>query len=237
MRSLIVGLLVLACPAGAQVSGTVSVSVNATSSDGWHRSRDRQIYGLRYRTPPVRKVTLQGGVMATVENGIVFPTAEGMRHFAGAVEYAVTPWYRVQGIYGILLEFRDAEKVHDVPLSSYYRLWAIGQEVHGKEGSLTVERLLASPMATHAALHHWIIKGHTTHFDVMAQQVGQSPNQTPYRFWTVDGTVRPFASSPSVLRYVGLMGGTRPMLSADADRSHPMAYVGAGLTVALHASP
>lgn len=221
-------LLALQLSVTAALTGPV-----ATSDASYH---DREVFGVRYRTPPVAHVTLQAGLLNITENGILRPASgQGVRHWAVGLEWnGLVPWWRASVIYGNFDERRPSDRpLGDLVPLTYYRLVALGNEfTFGAPAHpyvLTIETLLSTPVQTHAALHDLVVRAHAPSIDAMVQHVHQSDDQAPYAFWTAEATWRPAAAAPPPWRYLGLQGGVREVPSYTADRAVPITFLGAGL--------
>lgn len=217
----------MALPLRAQLTGTASLTGTLTSSTG-PPSRDREAFGVRYRTPPLGKFTVQIGALMTAENGLIEPTAgAGVRHWAIGAEYAVLPWWRAQFLYGNFDELRAMPTT--LPQLTYYRFFAIGNQFRLGQTILTIEKLTSAPHQTHAGIHDIVVTAHGRWFDAMVTSLHQSSNQMPYHFLTVEATLRPFVGAPVPFRYLGVEGGTRALPSMTADREVLIPFVALGL--------
>ena len=226
--------LLLPCGLAAQMSVSASVTGAVASSEGW-RVRDREVYGVRYRTPSLGRLTAQVGVVATAENGIVFPSdGEGMRHWAAAAEYRVARGVRVSGIFGNIVEIRDASLTRPgVPPIAYYQLTAAGVEWSGPRGLARVERLLSTPAIKTTALHKWVVQVRSPYVDVLGQWIASGPGQAVYRFPVAAVTVRPWARRSVPWKYVGGEWGSRTLLSYTENRHILLRYAAVGVYVGM----
>jgi hypothetical protein len=206
---------------------TASVALAGTVASSAPGLRDREVFGVRYRTPAVAGFTAQVGVVSVNENGIVFPSNGGVRHWAVGAEYAVRPWWRTALIYGTFDEFRATPTT--APPSTYYRLFAVGNTFTIGHTAVTVEKLLQAPLQEHAAIHDVVVQAHGAWWDVLASSLHGSYDQPAYHFVVAEVTVRPFARLPGPLKFVGLEGGTRALPAPNADREMLVHFVAAGL--------
>lgn len=196
-------------------------------------SRDRETFGLRYRTPTLAGFSAQIGTMMSAENGIVDPTTgAGIRHWAVAAEYRVVSAWRVQMIYGNFDELR-AEPT-PLPQLTYYRFFAVGNQFTLGQTVLTVEKLLQAPLQTHAGIHDLVVRVNRAWYDLMVTSIHGSYNQPAYHFVTAEATLRPFVRFPPPFRWMGVEGGTRALPSPTADRESVVTFVGAGLFFRFH---
>jgi hypothetical protein len=220
-----------------QLTAAGSIAATVASSDGFYR--DRETFGVRWRSPGVEMgyeapLTLQVGVMAANENGL-FPSKSGagVRHWALALEQQFVPGLRASVIYGRFIEQRSDERPHPgLPQITYYQLLAFGVEVRDSAGHavLTLEKLLAHPKAVHVGLHTFIARLRSPPADVMLQLIEGSEDQgTGYQFLTAEATVRPLWRLGAPWRYLGLQGGTRPVPSYSSDRSVALRFLSAGV--------
>ncbi len=221
--------LLLAVPLRAQVMASASLTRGMVSARP--DLIDRETFGLRYRTPPLARFTLQAGVLQTTENGILHPSeGAGIRHWAIAGEYAVTAWWRTQLIYGNFDELRP----HDDTLPfTYYRFGALGEVFQLGRTSLTLEKIFTAMHETHAAIHDVQVQAHSEFWDAMASSLHGSPDQAPYHFLVAEATVRPCARCAVPFRYLGIEGGTRALPSPTADREVSVSFVAIGLFFSL----
>lgn len=210
----------------AQLSASVSLTGQIASQPN---VRDREAFGVRYRTQAVGPFTVQAGVLSVSENGIANKTRAGVQHFALGAEAALASWWRTSLIYGNFDEVRGTDADATLRRTSYYRLWAVGNELHGRAGAITVERLIGAPVFDHAGLHWWTIRGRSAWLDMMAAEVSNSSDQAPYRFWVYEGTLHPFMRLGSLFKYTILTGGTRSLLDPHADRNVPIWFAALGL--------
>lgn len=217
-------------PLIAQLAVTAALTGSlASSTPGL---RDREAFGVRYRTPALAGFTAQVGALMTAENGLIDPkTGAGVRHWAIAAEYAVTKAWRTQFIYGNFDELRGEPTA--LPQLEYYRFFAIGNQFQLGAASLTIEKLTAAPHQTHAGLHDVVVTLHGPWYDAMATSIRPSSNQAPYHFVTTEATIRPFIRLPVPFRYVGIEGGTRALPSLVADREALVTFLGAGVFLHL----
>jgi hypothetical protein len=219
------------------VAGSVTLSV--ASGDDFYR--DRETFGVRYRTPALAGLTLQAGALAANENGL-FPSKSGgaVRHWAAGLEGRVITVgrtiLRASLIHGRLVEQRSEERsrlTSDrsalLPGTIYYTIWAVGAEVAWPRGSLTFERLVAVPVAVHVGLHRAILRIQTAPATVMVQLIESSADQPPYQFWTAEATVRPLWRQGAPWKWLGVQGGTRPVPSYTADRHVALTFLGVGV--------
>ena len=222
--------LLLAVPLRAQVMASASLTRGMVSARP--DLIDRETFGLRYRTPPLARFTLQAGVLQTTENGILHPSeGAGIRHWAVGGEYLVTKWWRAQLIYGNFDELRP----HDSALPfTYYRFGAIGNVFQLGQTSVTVEKLISAMHETHAGIHDIVVQAHGGWFDVMIGALHGSPDQPiAYHFVTAEATVRPCFKCAVPFRYLGIEGGTRALPSPTADREVSVSFVAIGLFFSL----
>ena len=212
----------------AQLTATAALTASMLSTASAH---DREVFGVRYRTPVVAGLSLHAGVLSTNENGLLHPgDAAGIRHWAVAGEYAVTSWWRTQLIYGNF----DEARPHDSPLPfTYYRFGALGEVFQLGRTSLTVEKVFSAMHETHAAIHDVEMQAHSEFWDAMASSVRSSRDQSPYHFVTVEATIRPCARCVAPFRYMGMEGGTRALPSPTTDRETLVTFISAGLFLSL----
>lgn len=216
----------------AQGQVALSAALTRTVSPGRPDLIDREVFGLRYRTPVLAGFTAQAGILATVENGILHPSeGAGVRHWAVAGEYAVTRAWRAQLIYGNFDELRP----HDAALPfTYYRFFAVGSQLQLGATVFTLEKILSAMHETHAAIHDVEFQAHSVFWDVMASSVRSSRDQAPYHFVIAEATLRPFAVLAAPFRYLGIEGGTRALPSVTVDGESAVPFLAAGLF--FHAS-
>ncbi len=224
--------LVLASVLHAQVSVSAALTGNLASSDP--TLRDREVIGIRYRTPSLAGFTAQAGTLLSAENGIVRPSdGAGIRHWAVGAEYLVTKHLRAQLEYGNFDEVRPSGTT--LPPFTYYRFWAVGTELTLGQTVVVLEKTLSAPHQTHAGIHDYVIQAHGEWFDLMASTLHQSSDQAPYHFAVLEATLRPFARLPQPFRYFGIEGGTRALPSVTTDAERPVTFVAMGFFLHLGA--
>lgn len=207
----------------AQLAVTVTLAALPGQQFG-----DREAFGIRYRTPALGPVTAQMGLLTVDDNGVAKKMTAGVRHFAGALELAVTPHVRTSVIYGNFDEIRN----HRDGLSdrAYYRLWAVGLDFHGTDKALTVEKVVNVPVVTTtgATIHDVVVRGRWGRVSGMATSLRSDGGMSAQHFVVAEGTFR-------LVGPFGLTGGTRAILDPDrnAELLRPFWGLSAQWTVGL----
>ena len=236
-KFLLMCILVLANTSigNAQLTAAGSVSASVTNSDDFYR--DRETFGVRYRTPQLVEMgyqaplKLQIGLLTTNENGL-FPSKSGagIRHWAVGLEQSFNPKIKASIIYGRFIEQRSVEREHiNLPAITYYQLVAVGTEITTSDVTVTFEKLLAHPKTVHIGLHTFIARLRTHPADIMIQHIKNSPDQLEYQFWSASTIVRPLYKFEAPWKWVGVEGGWRPIPSYTEDRSVNLRFLNVGM--------